>query len=244
MGRKCALWITSLLAAPALFTSCNKPISNTSAAAEGTRSRTSDSAAKPAFVRFVNVYSNAFQADLYAGDRKLFAGVSDQTVTPYEPLEAQQIQFSITEGGKSDGPLATKTEDLSGGKYYSMVAYADGKGQPVLRLVKDDAKASSMGKSRVRIIPSSGLDFVEIYAGGRREKLASENGSATTAQWQEVDPVDTQIEVRTSDEQDGFVLLPHIELKGYKSYTFVVSGGHKASRKLQAIAIEEGHGKS
>jgi hypothetical protein len=244
MGRKCVLSISSLLAGLALLTSCNRPISETRVAAEGSRSRTSDSAVKPAFVRFVNVYSDATLADFYAGDRRLFNGVSDQTVTAYEPLQPQIIQFSIAEGGKPDRPLATQTEELSGGKYYSLLAYDDGKGRPVLRIVKDDVKASSSGKSRVRIIPASGLGFVEIYAGGRREKLASEDGSAGTSQWQEVDPVDTHIEVRTSDEQDGFVLLPRIELKGYKSYTFVVSGGHKAGRKLQALAIVEGRGKT
>src|SRR5260370_820872 len=243
MGRKCALSISSLLAALALLTSCNRPISETRAAAESSRSRTSDTAVRPAFVRLVNVYADAFQADLYAGDRRLFNGVSDQTVTAYEPLEPQLTQFSIAEAGKPDKPLATKTEELSGGKYYSLLAYDDGKGRPLLRIVKDDAKASGMGKSRVRIIPAPGLDFVEIYAGGRREKLASEDGSTATSQWQEGDPGGTHIEGGTNDGQDGFLLPPGIEMKGYKSYTFVVSGGHKASRKMHALAIGESDGK-
>ncbi len=223
---------------------------------EGVRARTREATSEPAstaaekvaYVRFID--ADTHNTDLWFGDLKLFSGVDKNTVTKYKDAVAERHDFELrpagapggdTERSRSrDNVLAKNSEGLSAGKYYTVVAFDDNtkKAEPTLRVVNDDTDAPHAGKAKLRIIHAApGMEGIEVYAAGRKEKLASESRFTTASTWQEVDPTDTSIEIRTSNDKEGVVRLPNFHLEADKLYTFVVMGGEKNGTKLRVIPI-------
>jgi hypothetical protein len=193
-----------------------------------------------AFVRFVDAHSVA-PADLYFGDTKAFSDVQFETVTKYRELPAERHEFALKDAGKANqDPLAKNSEGLGDAKHYTVVAYDDSKNSPSLRVVDDDETAPKPGKAKVRIIHAApGMEAVELYAAGSKDKLASESRLTTVSNWQEVDPTNSALEVRTSNDKNGTVRIPKMHLEAGKLYTFVVIGGEKANERLRVIPITD-----
>jgi hypothetical protein len=121
-----------------------------------------------------------------------------------------------------------------------VIAYEDEKGKPTLRVVNDDESAPSAGKAKIRLIHAApGMEAINLYRAGTKNKLASESRFTSASTWQEVDPVKGPFEIRTSDPKSGRVRVPDLHLEAGRLYTLVVKGGLKAAEKLRVVSITD-----
>ncbi len=230
-----------LFAVPLLLsvTACNRSANTTRttepAADEAARSRAT-ATEKVAYVRFVNGYPG--KKDLYFGAEKLFTEGSND-VGQYKAVPAERHDFELRDDAHMTGePLAKNSEGLSAGSYYTVAAYAEKGNKAELKVVNDDEGAPGPGKVKVRIVHAApGLDAVNLYATGTREKLASESRFTTSSMWQEIDPVKGPIEVRTTNKKDRPVRLSGVSLEPGELLTVVVFGGQKSGEALTVTPI-------
>jgi Domain of unknown function (DUF4397) len=233
----------STLAVPALLmmTACNtadrtaRNAERTARATdEGTRARTNDT--KFAYVRFVDGFDKP--ANLYFGDEKEFTG-DYKSVSDYKRVPAERREFALRDEAHTAGdPLAKNSEGLGDGKYYTVIAWGDKDDKPTLRVVNDNESAPASGKAKIRIIHAApGMDAVDLYASGHKDKIASESRFTTASNWQEVDPVTGPLELRTSNKKDNPVRISNVTLQPGKMYTFVVVGGEKAGDRVNVVSI-------
>jgi uncharacterized protein (DUF2141 family) len=231
-----AIAVPALLAMSACDTA-NRAAHNTERAVdEGTRARTRDANTGVAYVRFVDGYAKP--ANLYFGDQKEFSG-EYKSVTDYKSVPAERREFALRDDAHATGdPLAKNSEGLDNGKYYTVVAWSDKDGSGNLRVVNDTESAPDSGKAKIRIIHAApGMDAIELYAGGHKDKIAGESRFTSSSTWQQVDPVTGPLELRTSNKNDKPVRISNVTLQPGKMYTFVVFGGEKAGDKVTVIPI-------
>jgi len=229
----------STLAVPLLVvtTACNKADRTARTAEEGTRARTTET--QPvnfAYVRFVD--ASARPVSLYFGNEKEFTGDS-KSVSDYKRVPAERREFALRDDAHMTGdPLAKNSEGLGNDKYYTVVSWDDKGGKADLRVVNDTESAPASGKAKIRIIHAApGMDAIDLYASGHKDKLASESRFTSASNWQEVDPVTGPLEIRTSNKNDNPVRIANVTLQPGKMYTFVVFGGQKAGEKVSVIPI-------
>jgi len=213
---------------------------------EGTRERARETVPpatavnKMASVRFID--ADKVADELWFGDMKLFSDVEKNAVSKYKEAPAERHEFELMPAGSTPAakPLAKNSEGLDAGKFYTVIAFNDStkKEEPTLRVVNDDTSAPATGKAKVRIIHAApGMEGIDVYASGRKDKLAGETRFTSSSNWQEVDPTDTSIEIRTTNDKEGIVRLPNFHLEADKLYTFVVMGGEKEGTKLRVVPI-------
>lgn len=188
-----------------------------------------------AFVRFYDAYTAP--VDLYFGDTKAFKNKTDRSLTSYIELPAERHEFALREPASPAGdPLAKNNEGLAAGKHYTVIAYDDKDGKPALRVVNDDESAPDTGKAKVRIIHAApGLEALNLYVAGTKNKIAGESRFTTSSTWQQVDPVRGSLTLRTSDKRA--VQIPDVQLEPGKLYTFIVNGGGNSAEKLNVTPV-------
>lgn len=226
-----------------LLTGCTAMIAvllSTTACSRTTEERAREATQPPAakvemaHVRFIDAHTG--NANLYFGDTQAFSGGGGK-ITDYKQLPAERRQFSLrpAAGGEE---LATNSEGLGEGKYYTVVAFEDEKGKASLRVVNDNESAPSQGKAKVRMIHASPeMEALNLYVVGRKEEIADQSRFSTGSTWQEVDPVKGTLELRSSDRKTGSVRIPGMTLEAGKLYTFVVTGGDDTKKKLKVTPI-------
>jgi len=177
--------------------------------------------------------------DLYFGDTKLFTAAGSEKPTEYKQIQAERRDFILREAGKPDGTEIEKnSEGLRDGKHYTVLAYEDNDGKPVLRAFNDDESAPAAGKAKIRLIHAApGADPVSVYVPGHKDKLAGESRFSTASTWQEVDPVNGPVEVRVGDEKTGVRATGPTSIQAGKLYTLIVEGGPKSGQKLHVVEM-------
>lgn len=216
---------------------------------EGTRSRSRDSVATAtatngnrnnvAFVRFINARPESGLTNLFFGGRKVFSDVEYRNVSQFTEAPAERVDFALQDADKPGENLAIHSEELSGGKYYSIISLDDENGLPTLLVVGDEEGEPSSGKTKLRLLHAApGISAIEVYASGRPEKIANESRCGNISRWNEIDPVDTPLEVRAGAE-GNMVRIPNVSLDAGRLYTLIVSGGGKMNRKLDVIRIAD-----
>jgi hypothetical protein len=224
----CLVFLVSLLG----VSSCQKN------SGEGTRSRARDSSeTNIAFVRFINAHLAGVPIALYFGGTKVFSEVSYKSVTAFKEVPAEHRDFILRDERNPSQNLPAISATLDAGKHYSVVAFDSDHSTPILRVITEEEEKPKSSKSRVRVIHAvPGAQLVTLYARGRTDKLASESIFGDVSPWNEVDPVDTGIEIRTRGDED-VLRIPNISMEAGRLYTLLVIGGPKTDRKLDAIWI-------
>ena len=135
--------------------------------------------------------------------------------------------------------IEKNSEGLGDGKHYTVVAYEDKDAKPVLKVFNDDESAPAAGKAKVRIIHAApGADPVNVYAAGRKDKLAGESRFSSASSWEEVNPVNGPLEVRAGNGKTGQATrIPDARIEAGKLYTLIVEGGGKSPQKLNVIEV-------
>lgn len=193
-----------------------------------------------ALVRVVHAVPFASAMDVYAGDLLAFDAVGFKSVTSYRALDGKRYVFSLRPAGMTNAkPLATNTEGLEDGRYYSVFALPGaGEGRSVhLRVVGDRLDQPSNGKSHVRIVHGGeGLDAVDIMASGMPDPLLQGIRFQAVTDYQAVNPFNGALEVRSGGR--SVLMLPTAHLEAGRFYTMVIVGGANRS-PLEAFIIED-----
>lgn len=194
-----------------------------------------------AFVRYVSAVDAHSDTDLYFGDMQLFSTAAAKTPTDYKQVPAERRNFVLRAAGKPDGVAIEKnSESLGDGKHYTVVVYEDNDGKPVMSVFNDDESAPAAGKAKVRIIhAAAGADPVNVFAHGRKDKLAGESRFSTASNWEEVDPVSGPLEVRVGNGKTGFATrVPDSRIEAGKLYTLIVEGnGAKRPDTVHVVEV-------
>jgi hypothetical protein len=221
---------------------CSRPTTQPSRTADGGAASTAPSGASAkredkALVRFINATSSS--KDLYFGNVMAFSSVAAKAASPYLELPADRNEYKLFETGRTVGdPLATNSEGPTAGKHYTIVAMNEANGKLVLNPISDDLEQPNPGKAKVRVIHAApGFKKIDVYPAGSRDALIDGVDFKEATGYKEVDPVLTEIDLRTEGSKSSAVKLRNLSLVPGKLYTLIVMGGN--GKPLSSKVIED-----
>jgi hypothetical protein len=237
-----------LLAIPLMLAGCQRdntedaPVTTKSPA--GTSTAPSSEAAEDrdtALVRVVHAIPGAASVDVFADDTRAFDGLAFKAVTPYREIDGQRYTFRLRAAGQAQGePLASNTEGLDDGDYYTVFAVPGDDDKAMLRVVQDDHSRPGDGKARVRVVHASrDVGEVDLYAVGRDDALFDGIDFQSVTDYDEVDAFTGALQLRHEDGDNVVLDVPNVRLDAGKSYTIVVVGRVKTAPRLEAFVIED-----
>ena len=224
-----------------------------------------------ALVRVVHAIPAGAPVDVYADDNRVFDKVSFKDVTPYKELDGQRYSFNVyragaavmadartdtrpeaTRGtadrtaargtaGSNDQALASNSEGLDDGDYYTIFALPGEDGNPaMLRVVEDRHERPNADRARVRVVNAAAESSeIDIFAQGQTDTLLGGVDFQSVSDYDEVNPFTGALEVRAHNDTTPVTTLPDIRLEAGKSYTIVVVGSRRRAPKLEAFVIED-----
>jgi hypothetical protein len=190
-----------------------------------------------ALVRFINATPSP--KDLYFGDVSAFSNLASLAASPYAEIPADRGEFKLYAAGNDFGnPLTTNSESPTAGKHYTVVAMNGPSGLPMLNPITDDLVQPEPGKAKIRVIHAApGVKKVDLYSAGNRDALIDGVEFKDATSYREVDPVLTEIDVRTAGSNTNAVRIRNLSLAPGKLYTLVLMGGN--GRPLTSKVIED-----
>lgn len=237
-------WLT----VPLLLAGCQQdntehaPVTTTSPA--GTSTAPSSETAEDrdtALVRVVHAIPGAGNVDVFADDTRTFDGVAFKAVTPYREIDGQRYTFRLRAAGQAQGDaLASNTEGLDDGDYYTAFAVPGDDDRAMLRIVQDDHSRPGDGKARVRVVHASrDIGEVDLYAVGRDDALFDGIDFQSVTDYDEVDAFTGALQLKHEGDANVVLDVPNVRLDAGKSYTIVVVGRAKTAPRLEAFVIED-----
>jgi hypothetical protein len=224
-----------------------------------------------ALVRVVHAIPAGASVDVYADDNQVFGKVNFKDVTPYKELDGQRYSFNIyragaavtagarndprpegTRGtterpaargtaGSGDQALASNSEGLDDGDYYTIFALPGEDNNPaMLRVVEDRHERPSADRARVRVVNAAAeTSEIDIFGQGQADSLLAGVDFQSVSDYDEVNPFNGALEVRAQNDATPVTTLPNIRLEAGKSYTIVVVGSRRGAPKVEAFLIED-----
>jgi hypothetical protein len=192
-----------------------------------------------ALIRAVNGISGQSAVTIYAGDSAAFKDVGFKKATGYEEIPDHLYNFQIKQGDAPKGDaLASNRENLEDGGHYTIVALpSEDPDDQNLRVLDDNLKPITDGKTRVRFINGMPGDTdVDLFLRGQKEPLFDGVNFKAEAGWEEFDPATGTLVVRPDNKDATLAALPNTKLEAGKSYTFVLVG---TPGKLELLKIED-----
>jgi hypothetical protein len=220
----------------------NEPITTTSPAGESTAPSSAAAERRDdALVRFVNAMPSKSVVDLYADDSRTFDSVGFRAVTPYREVDGQRYTFKLREGGTTQTtPLASNSEGLDDGDYYTVFAVPSDRGAAMLRIVEDDFSAPAEGKARVRVVHASGdVGELAVYERGRDTSLVGGVDFQSVTDYDEVDAWSGPLDIKAEGGESVLTTIPDASFEAGKVYTIVVIGNARTAPKVEAFVIED-----
>lgn len=154
-----------------------------------------------------------------------------KSVTPYREVDGERYTFRLRPAGVAQGtPLATNSEGLDDGDYYTVFAVPDERGRATLRVVEDDFSQPSQGNARVRVVHAAGdLSELDVYATGKKDELFDGVDFQSVTNYDEVEPWSGTLEIRAEDQTAGLLTVPNVAFAAGKVYTVVIAGSVKGA---------------
>jgi hypothetical protein len=241
---KFGLMITMLFLAAACSSEPKQtqPVTSTSESGTSTAPPAKEAAARNnALVRVINAVPGNMSLDVFADDQKVFDAVAFKSVTPYKELSDASHAFRVRHAGQdSTQPMAENTENLTGGKHYTIVVMPDTNDKHALYIVNDNITTPPADKAQVRVIHASPdvgeIDVVEKQ--GNKTLFSGINFERETS-YMDVDPMRTTLEVKQEGQEQPILSLPNANFEKGKFYTIVVTGLAKGAPKLQTLIVED-----
>ena len=236
------LTIGAIAACDRTKASSTSPVTTTSPA--GTSTAPSAAAADKrdeALVRVVHAIPASAPVDIYAGDLTVFDNLSYKSVTAYRALDGKRYTFAVRPAGMANAkPLSSNTEGLDDGEYYTVFALPGDGNAAHLRVVQDVMTPPAAGKARLRVI-HGGADAgeVDIYATGTPAALFDGVDFQSVTEYDDVDPVNGEIEVKAGGQPAPLVKVAIAHLEAGKFYTLVIVGRVRSTPKIEAFLIED-----
>jgi len=196
---------------------------------------------KMALIRVVQAIPAGSTVDVFADDNKVFDALAYKTVTPYREIDGQRHTFHLRPAGMNQAaPLASSTEGMSVGSYYTVFATPGDGAAASLHVVSDTHSMPAAGKARVRLVhASSDAGQFDVYAVGRAKVLFDAVDFQAVTSHDEIDPFAGALELRPEGESNVMLSIPDVRLDAGKTYTIVVVGRVRTAPKLETFVIED-----
>jgi hypothetical protein len=181
-------------------------------------------------LRFINVSPNSGTLDVYGNSALIVGGVSYNSASAYQSINAATSSMTITQGGTTNA-IVSGSISLNPNIYYSVIAY-DSVSKLKVDFIVDDRTAPPTGKTFVRFFNYvNGIPVDIIKAGSTANKLfsnrtyldhdvAANNYTAYTA----LDPGPFSISAVVAGTSVLVTQLPSFDATAGKSYTIVLKG--------------------
>lgn len=174
-------------------------------------------------VRLVNAIPAKRGIDVSGGDRTVFTGVNYKSVTPYAEFRDNMVNFRLRAAG-SDSALANNNEAMTDGYRYTIVALPGEKGEPQMRVLRDEVVPDS-GKARIRVINAApDIGSIDVAMQGQKDALFGGVKYGSEAGYKDIDPVSGTIEIRSDIKSRKPLLLKNMHFEAGKAYTIVLAG--------------------
>jgi len=194
-----------------------------------------------AMVRVVHAVPAGAPVDIYAGDLAVFESLSYKAVMPYRVLDGKRYVFAVRPAGMANAkPLATNTEGLDDGEYYTVFALPGANNGVHLRVVDDLLTAPAVGRAKLRIVHgSSDAGEVDVAVAGRTETLFDGVDFQSVTGYEEIDPLNGQLEIRAEGQTAAMATIANTTIEAGRFYTVVIVGNARSTPKLEAFIIED-----
>lgn len=213
---------------------------NSPAGSSTAPSSTSAASRDEALVRVVHAIPYAQALDVFAGDLVVFDAVNFKSVTSYRALDGKRYAFALRPAGMTNAkPLASNTEGLQDGSYYTVFALPGENRTAHMRVVTDQLERPADGKLRLRVVHAGdGVGAVDVRATGTDATLFEGIGFQTVSDYRDISPVNGPVEIRAPGGAP-VVTLPNAHLEAGRFYTLVLAGSSRATPMLEAFIIED-----
>lgn len=241
---KLGLMITMLFLAAACSSEPKQtqPVTSTSGSGTSTAPPAKDAAARNnALVRVINAVPGSMSFDVFADDQKVFESVAFKSVTPYKEMSDASHAFRVRHAGEDSAqPVAENTENLAGGRHYTIVVMPDTNDRHALYIVNDNLTSPPADKAQVRVIHASpDVGEIDVVDKQGNKILFSGVNFERETNYMNVDPMRTTLEVKQEGQEQAIVSLPNANFEKGKFYTIVVTGLAKGAPKLQTLMVED-----
>lgn len=234
--------LSATMAACSRANTSESPVTTTSPAGQSTApSSASLSQRDEALVRVVHAVPAGAPIDLYAGDLAVFEGLAYKAVMPYRVVEGKRYAFAARPAGMPNAkPLASNTEGLDDGEYYT-VFVLPGLNQGVhLRVVDDLLTAPASGRAKVRVVHGSAdAGEVDVVVPGSDTALFDGVDFQSVSGYEEIAPLDGPLEVRAEGNKTALTTVANVHIEAGRFYTIVIVGNARSTPKIEAFIIED-----
>lgn len=218
------------------------PVTTTSPAGSSTAPPAAEAKARDhALVRVVHAVPAGATLDVFAGDLVVFEGVGFRSVSTYRALGGKRYAFALRPAGMPNAkPLASNTEGLNDGGYYTVFALPGDGRVPLLRVVGDNLDQPASDKARLRIVHAgAGAGEIDIHAPGPNGALFDGVDFQTITNYKDVNPLNGVLEIRAAGMPSALLMLPNAHIEGGRFYTVVLTGNARSIPRLEAFIIED-----
>ena len=194
-----------------------------------------------ALVRVVHAIPAGAPIDIYAGDLAVFESLAYKAVMPYRVVEGKRYVFSARPAGMPNAkPLATNTEGLDNGDYYTVFALPGLNHGVHLRVVDDLLTTPATGRAKLRVVHgSSDAGEIDLVVPGSPTALFDGVDFQSVTGYEEIAPLDGQLEIRGEGQAAVLTTLTNVHIEAGRFYTVVVVGTVRSTPKLEAFMIED-----
>jgi hypothetical protein len=195
-----------------------------------------------ALVRVVHAVPSGSTVDVTADDLRVFEAVSFRDITPYKEVDGQRYGFALrAAGAPAEGePLASSSEGLSDGEYYTVFALPGEDGEATLQVVQDNHEEPAEGKARVRVVNAAAdAGEIDVLIAGQEDALISGVDFRSVTSYDEVDPQAGELMLRANGGKAAVADLGHLQLEAGKAYTIVVVNGTSSQQPLETLVFED-----
>ena len=191
-------------------------------------------------MRVVHVIPHASALDVFAGDLVVFDAVNFKSVTSYRALDGKRYAFALRPAGMTRAnPLASNTEGLQDGSYYTVFALPGADRSAQMRITTDKLERPADGKLRLRFVHAGdGVGAVDVRAGGNAGTLFEGVTFQTVSDYHEIGSINGPIEIRGPGGA-AVTTLPNAHLEAGRFYTLVLAGTSRSTPALEAFIIED-----
>lgn len=194
-----------------------------------------------ALVRVINTVPGNASFDIFADNQKIFESVRFKSVTAYKELSDELHSFRLLSAGQdSSQPIVENSQNLSGGKHYTIVVMPGTNDKTTLYVVNDNITAPAADKAQVRVINASpDAGQIDVVQKQENKELFSGVNIETGTSYMDIAPMKTTLEVRQEGQDKAIVTVPNANFEKGKFYTIVVTGKMKGMPALQTLMVED-----
>lgn len=224
-----------------------QPVSTKSESGASTAPASSEVAKRNnALVRVINTVPGNASIDIFAGDQKIFESVGFKNVTAYKELSDDLHAFRVRMGGQDTSPpLAENSQNLAGGRHYTIIVMPGMNEKTALHVVNDNITAPPADKAQLRVINASpDAGEIDVVQKQENKQLFSGVNFESGTSYMNVDPIQTTLEVRQEGQDKPIVTVPNANFEKGKFYTIVITGKIKGMPALQTLMVEDQLGAS